>query len=212
MLTLVEELMLLVLDDETGKIQPLPVYSLEYASGGAVLLDLALRDKIDCDLEKVTVVDDSPTEEPVLDPVLEHLAAAAKPRGTKEWLVELSRMPEIRQRALDQLVERRILRCEDQKFLWVFGTRRYPVVDGREEREVKRRIMEIIYSDEIPLPRDAILVSLVKACSLFPSILDIREVNATWNRIQKVAGLDLMARQILDCVESLQAAVHRGRS
>jgi hypothetical protein len=212
MLSLLEELMLLALDDKSGRLLPMPEYSFEFATGGAVLMDLALRDRIDCDPEQLMVVDASPTGDPVLDPVLHHLSQVREVRSTRDWLRELSEMKEIRQRALDRLVERGVLRCQDQRFFWVLGKRRYPSVDSTEEREVKRRILDVVYSDEIPDPRDAVLICVVHACGLFPSILEMREVNAAWDRIERVAGLDLMASQILSSLRRLESAVYRGRS
>ena len=42
----------------------------------------------------------------------------------------------------------------------VFRTRRYPKVDGKAEREVKLRIMGVLFSDVIPAPRDIVIISL----------------------------------------------------
>ena len=71
MLTIAEEVLLLVLDDETGRVNPrLPVHSLRNAVSGALLMDLAFSDRIDTDLHQLHVVDSTPLGEPVLDPAL----------------------------------------------------------------------------------------------------------------------------------------------
>ena len=64
------------------------------------------------------------------------------------------------------LVERGILERREEKFLWVFRARRYPMVDGKVEREAKRRIADVLFSDEIPDPRDVALICLADACEI----------------------------------------------
>ena len=74
-LTFAEEILLLALDDETGKIGHLGPQGLHYPLAGAVLMDLALRLKIDADLDKLVVVDPTPTGEALLDGPLAEIQA-----------------------------------------------------------------------------------------------------------------------------------------
>jgi hypothetical protein len=205
MLTFAEEIMLLVLDDETGTIAPLGDYALNATLGGAVLMDLALRSKIDNDLESLVVVDDSPTGEEILDAVLAKVAASEQVLSPEAWVAEISRDgPEIRRKALDRLVERGILEMVDQKILWVFETRRYPVIDNREEQEVKRRLLDVILSDQIPDPRDVVLICLADACSLFELILSGRELDSAEPRIAQIRKLDLIGQAVANTVDRLR--------
>ena len=45
-----------------------------------------------------------------------------------------------------RLIERGILGESEKRFLWVMKTRSYPTIDGTVEKEVKLRIMNILYS------------------------------------------------------------------
>ena len=57
MLTITEEIHLLVLDYDTGWPNPeLPRHAIDTALGGALLMDLALNDRIDTDVGKLFVV------------------------------------------------------------------------------------------------------------------------------------------------------------
>ena len=58
---------------------------------------------------------------------------------------------------------------------------------------VKRRILGIVLADEIPDPRDIVLVSLADSCRLFDSILQPSELEAAESRIHQVARMDLIA-------------------
>ena len=206
--SLVEEILLLSLDDASGSFLKLPEYSLELATSGAVLMDLALRDRIDADLERLMVVRDEPTGEPVLDAVLREIARAPDAHDLRGWLLQLAWVRFVRERALERLVERGILRREDKRLLWVFGSRRYPVVDDQEQREAKLRILEILRGGAIPDPRDVILISLGHACSLFKSILGKGELKALAPRIEDVARMDLIGSQMLEELRELHASLN----
>ena len=53
MLRFAEEITLLLLNDDNGSFVHVPEWALKYALAGGVLMDLALEDRIDTDLEKV---------------------------------------------------------------------------------------------------------------------------------------------------------------
>ena len=214
MLRFPEELMLLILDDEDGKFARVPDRQLRYALAGGVLMDLALENRIDTDLKQLMLVDPTPLGDSLLDPTLADIAAAKETHDARFWVerTALRSADAIRQDALDRLVERGILQRQEDRFLWVFRSRRYPVIDDRLEREVKLRIMEILFSDEIPTPRDVVIIGLAHACNLFEQILSAREVEHIAPRIDEVRRLDLisqaMSQAITDIEVSLALALH----
>lgn len=209
MLTLPEELLLLILDDENGTMLAVPQRTLDYALAGAVMMDLALRLRVDSDPEKVWVCASDPVGESLLDRGLEVLVARGDSAGSCDsWLDALALEPdEIRDAALGRLVERGILRREERKYLWVFGTRRYPVIDDTEEREVKLRIMNTLYGEDIPEPRDIALICLVDTCNLFEDLLGPREHQAVRKRISVIRKLDLIGQATQSTVRSIEKAV-----
>ena len=170
MLTVAEEILLLVLDDETGKLNTkLPVHSLRNAVSGALLMDLAFDNRIDTDLHRLTAIDSTPLGEPVLDHVLTRIAA--EERATGYWVDLFARDHETLQpQLLHRLVTRGILSQREGRLFWIVGVRRYPTVDDRPQRNVKRRIMNTLLSEVIPDPRDIAIICLADACALWRSI------------------------------------------
>jgi len=196
-LTFTEEIVLLALDDKTGAPLHLPVTALSYGLAGAVLADLAVAGKIDTDPERLNVLDPSPTGDPLLDPWLALITAEKNPRSVAHWLSVLAdRRAEIEQPALDRLMARSILRREDKKILWVIGLRRYPTVDGHERTEVRTRLGELILGEDLPDPRDAILISLLHGCRLTDHIFDGPEFAAREQRLATLAKMDLVGREV----------------
>ena len=104
-------------------------------------------------------------------------------------------------------MERGILRREEDRFLWVFQSRRYPVIDGEAEREVKLRIMEVLFSDEIPEPRDIVIICLADACGILRELLSARELERATERIEQVRKLDLIGQAVSKAVWDIQSSI-----
>src|SRR5215469_10296501 len=74
MLSFPEEIVLLLLDETKGEFVPLPESVFAIVMSGAALMDLALRNRIDTDREKLMVGDRTPLGDDILDDVLSGLA------------------------------------------------------------------------------------------------------------------------------------------
>ena len=105
---------------------------------------------------------------------------------------------QIRDAAIASLEQRNIIKVQDTRFLWVFGSRRYPVIDDREEREAKLRLMDVLLSDKIPDPHDVALICLADSASVFEVILSERELRHAGERIEQVRKLDLIGQAMSD--------------
>lgn len=218
MLRFAEEVILLLLRDDDGKFVHVPNWLLDRILAGAVLMDLAMEYRIDTDPERLILLDDTPTGDSLLDPTLARIAEDREgaERDARHWVEqEAKHAEEIREESLNRLVEVGILEREDDRFLWVFKSRRYPVIDGKAEREVKLRIMGVLFSDEIPDPRDVVIICLADACGIFRELLPRRELEQASVRIEQVRKLDLigqaMAQTIYDMGVWLAASRVEGR-
>ena len=204
MLRFAEEIILLLLRDEDGTFVHVPNWSMDRALAGAVLMDLALENRIDTDLENLTLVDSTPIGDSLLDPTLAEIAAD-ETRDPRYWVEKVAqRAPELREEALNRLVDGGILERQDDRFLWVFRSRRYPMVDGKAEREVKLRIMGILFSDEIPDPRDVVIICLVDGCRIFRELLSKRELEQVTPRIEQVRKLDLIGQAMAQAIRDIE--------
>ena len=207
MLRFVEETLLLLLGDEDGRFASVPSWSLDYALAGGVLMDLALENRIDTDLENLVLIDSTPTGDNLLDNTLADIAAEER-HDTRFWVERIaSNAHEIREDALERLVLMGILERHDDRFMWVFRSRRYPIIDGAVEREVKLRIMGVLFSDEIPDPRDVMIICLADACGIFDELLSRREMARATERIDQVRRLDLIGRTITQAIRDIEVAV-----
>ncbi len=207
MLRFAEEIILLLLNDEDGSFARVPYWSLNYAIAGGVLMDLALENRIDTDLEKMIVLDTTPVGDSLLDPTLADIAAGEE--GDARFWVEntANQADAIREEALSRLVGQGILEQREDRFLWVFRSRHYPSVQGQAEREVKLRIMEVLFGDQVPDPRDVVIICLADACGIFEKLLSKQELDKATPRIQQVRKLDLIGQAMTQAIQDIELLV-----
>ncbi|MDE2640623.1 MAG: GPP34 family phosphoprotein, partial [Chloroflexota bacterium] len=118
----------------------------------------------------------------------------------------------IRERTLPSLVEQGVLEARDVRILWLFRSRRSPARDQAAKNAVKLRIMEVLFSEEIPHPRDVVIICLADTCGIFKQLLSKRELGEAAARIDQVRQLDLIGQAVSgamrDIEMSLAAALH----
>ena len=203
-----EEITLLMLNDEDGGFVRVSGWSLQCAYAGATLMDLALENRIDTDLNRLVLIDPTPLGDDLLDPTLSLIARTKETYDARQWVEQIAdTSEEIRERALARLVGRGILRREEDRFLWMFQSRRYPIVDGEPEREVKLRILGVLFGNDIPDPRDIVIISLADACGILRELLSAREVERASERIEQVRKLDLIAQAVTKAVWDIQSSI-----
>ena len=203
-LTLPEELILMLLNEENGYFHQVPGWDLNCAIVGAVLGELSLLSRIDTDLESLFLVDPTETGDPTLDPILKEIAEAPNKRDTLYWIERLAPHAEsIIDLTLDRLVEMKILEQHAGEF-WTLArnARMGKFAGGFSEGTlvefVKTRITKEIFDYEIPDPRDAMLISLVDACDVFRFMFQLDE--ETERRIQFIRQTALLGRTIAAAV------------
>jgi len=210
MLRYSEEILLLVLDEGRGELAPgIPERSLALALAGAVLMDLALENRIDTDSERLMLVNATPLGEDILDSTLAEIAGADQEQDTGYWLERTAEQGDrIREAALARLTDRGILNSEADGLLSlvpsVSRSRRYPIADGQWVEETRLRIMRLLFSDDIPDPRDIGIIALADACGVFRTILAPEERAQVRDRIDLLRNLDLIARTMGRAIKKLE--------
>ena len=171
MLNLMEELLLLALDDEKGKIISSSSHALPYGLRGALLLELFIAGKIDIVDKKIVVINRNNTGDEVLDNALNIINTYHKQKTVKFWITKLtSKMKELRKDLLNGLITKGILEQQDKKVLWVIPATRYPTKNPVIENRVRKRIIGIVLQDEELDERSSMLISLINACELIKEV------------------------------------------
>ena len=205
-----EDLVLLLLDDESGKFTN--ASHLDTGIGGALLVELALTQTVEIVAgsglwarAKVRPTGLSAPSDPVL---AEALALVGEKERTAQDLVgRLGRRR--RDQLLDRLRERRIVEFREDRVLGLIPRRRWPAVDSTHEAGVRRELGDVLLRGARPSERTAALVAVLSALDLAHKVVDREGAPArdVKKRAREVAEGDWAAKAVRDSIAAAQAAV-----
>ncbi|HET9646760.1 MAG TPA: GPP34 family phosphoprotein [Microlunatus sp.] len=211
---LAEDLLLLLTDDDTGKLAASGT-EVDVALGGALLVELALMQRVDvaCPDERVregrlVVRDRDPTGDGLLD---EALTIVGQKEGKKPQNVVAQLGKRVRGRLYERLVEGAVLRSEDDRILGIFPRHRWPAKDAAHESSVRAGLVSALREGATAEARTAALISLLLALRAVGKAVDpasvglsTKELNANAKRL---AEGDWAAKAVRQAIDSIIAAI-----
>ena len=208
-LSLVDEFILTLLNEESGYFHQVPGWDLNCAVVGAALGELSLQSRIDTDLDSLVVLDPTPTGDPALDPILEKIVGESIEGNAQYWIERLAvRAEAIVDITLDRLVAYKILEHHDGDF-WTMARTGWQAdvhaasLEGTAAEFVTTRISRVIFNDEFPDPRDIIIICLLNTCGVLRFIFQLDEESE--GRVEVICKMDLIGRAIAEAIEHSQA-------
>lgn len=209
---LVEDILLLLTDDETGK-AAVDATTLDIALAGSVLLELAARGKVDVagpgeEVKKgrVVVRDQSSTGDQLLDAALARIQSVSA-RSPDAMLHQLKKglAEDVRRR----LSERGILRLEGGRILGIFPVSRWPAADSRHEGHMRRALHEVLVTGRSASSEEAAVISVLLAVDKLPLVLpdtglSRRDLKA---RAKVVSETGFASEAVRQAMEAMNAAV-----
>jgi hypothetical protein len=203
-MTLAEDLALLLFDPGTGR-AVVDSTSLDRAIGGALLLDLATRERITADgggaKARLTVGEAGPTGDPLLDAALGRFDKPLRAQKAVERLARGMRAP-----LLERLVERGLMRRERSRFLGLIPVTTWPSADPGPAKELRGRVAAVLRDGAQADQHVAMLISLVHAVKAEHKLVEgpRRQLRA---RAAEVADGEWAGRAVHKAVEAVQASV-----
>ena len=208
-LSLPEELILMLLNEESGYFHQVPGWDLNCAVIGAALAELSLISRIDTDEESLFLVDATETGDPALDPILERIAEEPARHNARYWIERLApRAESIVDLTLDKLVRMKILQHHEGEF-WTLDRAAWQTgifddsPEGTAAQFVRTRIGRAIFDNEIPDPKDVIIICLINTCDVFRFIFQLDDADE--ERIEFICRMDLIGRSMAEAVAHNQA-------
>lgn len=207
-----EDLLLLLLDDDSGRLTNATY--LDSGLGGAFLVDLALGGHVDVDepekkwgftqAARVRVTGSLPG-----DPALRaaYDTVAEKERTAQDLVGRLGRKQ--RDPLLERLAGRGLVERREDRVLGLFPTTRWPAADARHETRVRQQLDSALLRGGTPDARTAALVALLHGLGVAHRVVDRGDVPAgeVRKRAKQVAEGDWAAQGVADAVAAAQAAM-----
>ena len=208
MLTMLEEVVLLAVDEKSGGLRSTREFGTSYALVGAVLFDLALAKKIDTDTEVIEIIDHQPTGNLTLDRVLAEMSRRRDLNTVVGWIEHIyHRKADLEGEALASLIQQGILCHEKSKRMWFVDVERFPLVNDKPHRHVKLRLAEAIRTDGIPDTRDIMLISIAEPCGLLGFVVEDAELARRRDRIQLLCNLETISRKVAGAIGQLESTL-----
>jgi len=198
-LSLYEEIVLLGLDDATGKcISSYAQYSWKAGVLAELLLGgcVAIRDR-DIDVRCTDTGSD--------EILAESLACLRARQCSIKKALRLSLAPHGRDRILQRLVAAGVLEEIENTVLGLFHFRRYPAHGGRAEAEIRGRLREVV-DGSVTDPRSLLLLSIVRGARLEGTFLSKEQRKLFKDRIEELVGGEPIGRALRHVIEEEEAA------
>ncbi len=198
LLTIPEELFLLTVNDLTGRRAFLRSKKFDILLAAAILMDLALHNRIDTDLDFVIPDRPEPTGHRLLDSALEQIRKTTERQKINWWLINLAdKGARFREILVSGLVEKGLLKLEREHVFLGFASNKYPIlIHDQEVIEVKTRIKALIFNNDLPDFRDVVIISVAWHGGLLDLILSGEEIQKHRNRIEQLARMDLIGQAV----------------
>lgn len=207
-LNLIEEFLLIALDDDKGRFVTNSTH-LHMGFAGAILLELALREKINIVNERVVLVDDAYEKEMVINKTIDFIKSSDKDRKIKYWVHKLSNSArQMKEDTLSGLMNKGILGKEDSKILWIIPNTKYPTQNLTPENKVRQRLHNVMFKGEKANPRDVMLLSLIDVSQLTKEAFrDKEEYKIVKNKIKAISQDIEISQAVNRTIRDIQAAV-----
>ena len=209
MLTLFEELFALSIHEDKGTVISSSGAGLQLGLSGALLAQLALREKVSItENHRVCLVNSEPTEDEILDEAIQTIQASEKERKFSYWIDAFSQKPEkFRKHLTERLVRRGVVSEEEDHLVWVVPSRDFPNIEASTKFVIKRRLRSIILANESASLRDIALLTMVKACGLSFLVFLRDERKLAARRTNELMVGAAMKNPIAQTIEEIAAAL-----
>ncbi|CAI9408451.1 GOLPH3/VPS74 family protein [Nocardioides sp. T2.26MG-1] len=204
-----EDLLLLLLDDEDGRLT-ITSYP-ETVLGGALLVELAIIGAVEVE-EKSSAwrsVKVRTTGEAPADPVRRaaYDVVGEKARTASDLVTRLGKGTKTE--LADRLAARGILERREDRVLGLFPRTRWPAVDSTHEEAVRRALAAVLVEGVEPDERTGALVALLSAIDKPHLVVDHRGLSSgeVRKRAKRIAEGDWAAKAVRDAVAASTAAI-----
>ncbi|MCK9220147.1 MAG: GPP34 family phosphoprotein [Bacteroidales bacterium] len=208
-LTIPEELYLLTVNEKTGRRAFLKSKKFDILLSAAILMDLALQNRIDTDIDHIIPDRMEPTGDVLLDSALQLIRETPEQQKISWWLLTLSeKAVRYREMLVAGLVEKGLLRMEQEHVFLGFTTKKYPIlIQDQEIIEVKSRIKALIFNNDIPEFRDMVIISIAWYGGLFDLFINESQIRQYQARIEQLARMDMIGQAVSKSMHKLTHSI-----
>ena len=202
---LAEDLLLLAWNDDSGRPHGSLAVQLNPAIGGALLLDLALRDRLRLEVDQPRA-SALPTGDDLLDEIARQIRDGPRRRKLKRWVSKVG-TTDRRDQVRDRLIARGLLAPEERKVLGLFTSTRHRLTDPTEVERLTAEVRHGLGGGRPADDRSTALVALAGATAVLDQLVPRGERGAARDRAKELAETSPVAAAARAVIRDTQAAV-----
>ncbi|MCK0473599.1 GPP34 family phosphoprotein [Halalkalibacter sp. APA_J-10(15)] len=216
MLTLAEKLLLIALDDQTGKMNMNASQSIHYGLAGAILMELTTQRCLDYNEKDKTIhiPQNANCRDELLNDSLLYLKDKYHGKTPKLQRVVQTLGFHINWHKkhipfIERLIEKEILTKNKQKVLFLFTRNVYPSTQSGREDSIREKIRKAVLSNEDQEVEEQIfsLIGLLKACQIDKQLFSKDEYKQAKEKINMLMKKSPHGKAVSDTMQAMQAAV-----
>jgi golgi phosphoprotein 3 len=209
MLTLYDELYMLSVHEDKGTYIKSVVDRVKPGLVGAVLAELALMGKIQTnDNHRLVIIDNSPTDDDLLDEALKALGESEKDRKFGYWISHLNDVVEKHHKQIvERLSQMGVLYQENDHLEWATPTPLKPDLNASSKFWLRRHIRGVVFAQEEVEQRDIALLSLIRACGLLDLVFLKDERRFASRHINELVVSVAMKSPVAQTIEEIESAI-----
>jgi hypothetical protein len=201
------ELMILALDDESGKISSCAAGTLGYSLAGAFLMELILQRRIALENKKIVILNSEPLKDDILEDVFLEIKNVNKERNASDWISSgANYYSRFRDTLFRELMAKGIVDRVESKSMKIFTTVRHPIIRMDVKDEILARVQSVLLDEIEADGRLVCLLSLMKTSSLVKSLFDKEHRKEIETKIAEITKNSNMEKAILEAIQAAEAA------
>lgn len=205
-LILAEEVLLLAYDDERGKDGT--SWGIDAGLAGSLLIDLGEAGCVRVEGKELVATGRPAPDHPLLADALDRISQSDKRRTAKGWLDKLRKEPApLKERVVQGLVDRGVLREEERRMLRIFRTTHYPEANPEPERVLRERLSAVVLGERAPAPRDVLLLSVLQPYDMVKELAPNDRRREAKARAKEIADRGVAGKAVEDAIKEVEAAI-----
>lgn len=219
MLTLAEKLLLIALDDQTGKMNMNASQSISYGLAGAIIMELTMEGYLEYKDSKLYIRQNVDCKDELLHDCLHYLHDKFYGKTPKLQRVVQTLGMHISWHKkhlpfIERLIEKGILTKDEQKVLFFFTKNVYPSTNSGKEDSIREKVRKAVLSNGEEEVEEHIfcLIGLLKACQLDKQLFTKEEYKQAKGTINAMMKSSPHGKAVSETVQAMQAAVIAGVS
>lgn len=204
-LRLAEQMLLLMLNEGSGRIYPTSKQYLDYAIVGAIVLELVAKGYLRIHQGVIKRLNEDLTGDPVADGILSHLNSTLESENFIEALHRLSiESHRLIPLLIDSMRSKAVLEPGGDRYVWHIPSKmaaQYPFLN------IKSHLHQLLFNNTKPSEQEIAFLWIAHVCNLISHLFDPESLRAIEARVRQLVRFEIINHVISNALDEFNKAV-----